>query len=261
MKIDGSLRPFKNKIAIVTGGASGIGRAIAGRLTAAGAQVVIGDRQMGAGETAAYELNGVFIPCDLSQREDCLMLVHRTVDTFGSIHILVNNAGFQYVSPIESFPEDTWNTMMSVMLTAPFLLTRYAWPAMKAQHWGRVVNIASIHGKVASPFKSGYVTAKHGLLGLTKTAALEGAEYGITVNALCPAYVRTPLVEQQIRDQARTHHLEPEQVIEQIMLGPAAIKRLIEPEEVAEAVAYLCSDVAGSVTGAAWEMDLGWTAR
>jgi 3-hydroxybutyrate dehydrogenase len=151
--------------------------------------------------------------------------------------------------------------MIALMLTAAFRLTKYAWPAMKAQGWGRIVNIASIHSLVASPFKSAYNSAKHGLVGLTRTAALEGGADGITVNAICPAYVRTPLVEKQIAEQARVHGLPPEQVVETIMLEPAAIKRLIEPEEVAEMVAYFCSEAAGAITGAVWTIDLGWTSR
>jgi len=224
-------------------------------------QVVIADRAEETGEEIARQIGGCFVSCDLSQREDCRALIERVVQGFGSVHILINNAGFQHVSPIETFPEDTWETMLSVMLTAPFLLTRYVWPAMQGQQWGRVVNIASIHGHVASPYKSGYVTAKHGLIGLTKTAALEGAGFGITVNAVCPAYVRTPLVERQIADQARTRGISEEDVVERVMLEPAAVKRLIEPEEVAGVTAFLCSDAAGAVTGAAWNIDLGWTAK
>ena len=147
------------------------------------------------------------------------------------------------------------------MLTAPFLLTRYCWPSMKKQKWGRVINMASIHALIASPYKVGYIAAKHGLVGLTRTAALEGGEYGITANAICPAYVRTPLVDNQIADQAKANNMSSADVIEKIMLAPAAVKRLIEPGEVAGFVAYLCSDAAGVITGSALTMDLGWTAR
>jgi len=255
---DGALQ---NKVAVVTGGASGIGRAVAERCAADGAQVVIGDVQVEAGRAVAQRIGGLFVESDLSRRADCQALVEQALEAFGAVHILVNNAGFQHIDPIEVFPEDTWDRLLAVMLTAPFLLTKYAWPAMRAQGWGRVVNIASIHGLVASPFKSAYITAKHGLIGLTRVAALEGGEHGITVNAICPAYVRTPLVEDQIADQARTRGLSPENVIQNVMLEPAAVKRLIEPEEVADLVAYLCSAAAGVVTGAAWTMDLGWTAR
>jgi len=254
-------KPLQGKVAVVTGAASGIGLAIAERFAADGAQVVIGDVQAEAGGAVAQRLGGLFVESDLSRRADCRALIDRTLEAFGTVHILVNNAGFQHIDPIEAFPEETWDNMLAVMLTAPFLLTKYVWPTMKAQEWGRMVNIASIHGLVASPFKSAYVTAKHGLIGLTRTAALEGGEHGITVNAICPAYVRTPLVENQIADQARTRRLSPEEVVEKVMLEPAAIKRLIEPEEVADLVVYLCSEAAGVITGAAWTMDLGWTAR
>lgn len=249
------------RVALVTGAASGIGRAIAERLARAGDQVVVADVQVEQGQAVARAIGGLFLCADLRRREDCRRLVAETLDRFGTVHILINNAGFQHVAPIEEFPEDTWEAMLGVMLTAPFLLTKYVWPAMKAQRWGRIVNIASIHGLVASPFKSAYVAAKHGLIGLTRVAALEGGPYGITVNAICPAYVRTPLVENQIQDQARTRGLSPEEVVEKVMLEPAAIRRLIEPEEVAALVAYLCSEEASAITGAAWTIDLGWTAR
>ena len=250
-----------SKIALVTGAASGIGLACAERLAADGMQVVLADVNENAGAGHAKRLGGLFVAADLTSRAGCRNLVDQTLKAYGTVHVLVNNAGYQHVSPIEEFPEDQWERMLALMLTAPFLLTRYCWPAMKQQKWGRVVNIASIHALVASPFKAGYISAKHGLIGLTRTAALEGGEHGITVNAICPAYVRTPLVDSQIADQARANKMSPDEVIEKIMLAPAAVKRLIEPREVAGFVAYLCGDAAGTITGAALTMDLGWTAR
>ena len=249
------------KCAIVTGGASGIGRSVALSLAADGFSVVIGDTDEEKGNQVAQEIEGTFVHSDLSQSTSCQALVAEAIKHHGSVDILINNAGFQHVSPLEDFPEDTWNQMISVMLTAPFLLTRYAWPWMKKAQWGRVINMASIHAMVASPNKIGYISAKHGLIGLTRTAALEGGAHNITVNALCPAYVRTPLVENQISAQAKTHNLEEDEVITTIMLEPAAIKRLIEPDEIASLVSYLCSDKAASITGACWTVDGGWTAR
>lgn len=252
---------LKDKVAIVTGAASGIGLGCAERLAAEGARVVLADVNEQAGAEHAKRIGARFVAADLARREGCKRLVDAALTAYGTVHVLVNNAGYQHVSPIEDFPEDQWERMIALMLTAPFLLTRYCWPAMKKQNWGRVVNIASIHALVASPFKVGYISAKHGLVGLTRTAALEGGEFGITVNAICPAYVRTPLVDAQIADQAKANAISAEEVIEKIMLAPAAVKRLIEPAEVAEFVAYLCSNPAQSITGAALTMDLGWTAR
>lgn len=252
---------MSGRVAIITGAASGIGRAIAEALAQDGNPVVVADRNAEQGRTVADAIGGYFVQADLSLRKDCKHIVDEALAQYGVVDILINNAGFQHIDPIETFPEDIWEEMLAVMLTAPFLLTKYVWATMKAKGWGRVVNIASIHGRVASPFKSAYITAKHGLIGLTRTAALEGGAHGITVNAVCPAYVRTPLVESQIADQARTRGLSPQEVIEQVMLEPAAIKRLITPEEVAALVVYLCSDAAGAVTGADWAIDLGWTAR
>ena len=250
-----------SKVAIVTGAASGIGLACAERLAADGMKVVLADVNEKAGAEHAKRLGGTFVAADLTARAGCRRLVDEALEAHGAAHVLVNNAGFQHVSPIEDFPEDQWERMLALMLTAPFLLTRYCWPAMKKQRWGRIVNIASIHALIASPFKAGYISAKHGLVGLTRTAALEGGEHGITANAICPAYVRTPLVDSQIADQAKANGMSPEEVIEKIMLAPAAVKRLIEPREVADFVAYLCTEPAGTITGAALTMDLGWTAR
>jgi len=250
-----------SKCAIVTGGASGIGRAVAEALAATGCRVVVADVNAPAGAAVAEAIGGHFVPADVSVRADCRRLVDQAAGLSGGVHILVNNAGFQHVSPIAEFPEDTWEQMLRVMLTAPFLLTRYAWPHMQAQGWGRIVNIASIHALVASPNKAGYIAAKHGLLGLTRTAALEGGPLGITVNAICPAYVRTPLVENQIAAQAQAHGIPADQVVEKVLLKSAAIKRLIEPAEVGGLVCYLCSDAASAITGAAWTMDCGWTAQ
>lgn len=251
---------LQDKVAVVTGAASGIGQAIAERFTADGARVVISDVNAEAGAVTAQRLNGLFVQGDLSRRADCKALIERTLEAFGTIHILVNNAGFQHIDAIDEFPEDTWDKMIALMLTAPFLLSRYAWPSMKAQQWGRIVNMGSIHSVIASSYKSGYISAKHGLLGLTRTLALEGGPHGITVHALCPAYVRTPLVENQIADQARTHGISKEEVIQDIMLKPAAIKRLIEPYEVANLTAFLCRDEASAMSGAPVMIDLAWTA-
>jgi 3-hydroxybutyrate dehydrogenase len=249
------------KIALVTGAASGIGLACAERLAKDGCTVVLADVNEAAGAQHASRLAGSFVKADLTSRAGCKALVDETLKKHGTVHILVNNAGYQHVAPIEEFPEDQWERMLALMLTAPFLLTRYCWPSMKQQRWGRIVNIGSIHALIASPFKAAYISAKHGLVGLTKTPALEGGELGITANAICPAYVRTPLVDNQIADQAKANRMSPEDVIQKVMLAPAAVKRLIEPAEVADCVAYLCSDSAAVITGSALTMDLGWTAR
>ena len=251
----------ERRTAIVTGAASGIGWAVAEALSAVNYAVVLVDINTEDGVALAARLDGHFIAADLAQRSDCRQVVEETIARFVRVDVLVNNAGFQHISPIDSFPEDKWDLMLAVMLTAPFLLTKYVWPHLQAQHWGRVINIASIHGQVASPYKAAYISAKHGLIGLTRTTALEGGNHGITVNAICPAYVRTPLVESQIAAQAESRGISADAVIEDVMLGPAAIKRLIEPAEVAALVTYLCSDAASAITGATLNIDLGWTAR
>lgn len=250
------------RCALVTGAASGIGRAVAEDLGARGARVLVSDLDEAGARAVASGIPGaLFQRADVSSREDCRALVDRAQREWERLDILVNNAGLQHVSPVEEFPEDKWERMIRIMLVGPFLLTRYALPLMYAKQWGRIINVSSLHGVVASPYKSAYVSAKHGLMGLTKTVALEAADKGVTVNAICPSYVRTPLVEKQIADQARVHNLSESEVIERIMLAPSALKRLLEPSEVAAYVAFLCSEAAGGITGAAQMMDGGWTAR
>jgi 3-hydroxybutyrate dehydrogenase len=253
---------LSGKSALVTGAASGIGRAIATDLAAHGACVLVADMNSDAGSTLAGELpRAVFQRADVTSREECRALVDRAEREWGGVDILVNNAGVQHVAPVEEFPEDRWEQLIRIMLIAPFLLTKYALPSMYARGWGRIVNIASIHGLVASPYKSAYISAKHGVIGLTRTVAVEAGERGVTCNAICPSYVRTPLVEHQIDDLARTNALSAEDVISQIMLAPAAIKRLLEPSEVAAYATFLCSDAASGITGSAQTIDCGWTAR
>jgi len=240
--------------ALVTGGASGIGRACASRLAAAGAAVTVADRDAEGAKAVAEEVGGTAVAVDLSDLDavDALDL---------DVDVLVNNAGIQHVAPVHEFPPDRFAFILRLMLEAPFRLARGALPHMYAEGWGRIVNISSVHGLRASAFKSAYVTAKHGLEGLSKVIALEGAEHGVTSNCVNPAYVRTPLVEGQIADQARAHGLSEDQVVEQVMLAPAAVRRLIEPAEVAEAVVFLCSPAAASITGSSLVMDGGWTAH
>ncbi len=251
---------IKDKVAIVTGAASGIGHATAEMLVKEGAHVVMADVNEALLTEAAEKIGGDAFAVDLSKREGCRALVDFALEKYGKTDILVNVAGIQNVAPVEEFPEDRWDFMISLMLTAPFLLTKYTWPSMKEQGWGRVINLNSIHGLVASEFKSAYVSAKHGLMGLTKTAALEGGSCGITVNSICPAYVRTPLVDNQIEAQAKNHGISKEEVVSKVMLQKAAIKTLLEPENVAEVVKFLCSDAASHITGSALTIDGGWTA-
>jgi 3-hydroxybutyrate dehydrogenase len=198
---------------------------------------------------------------DLTTREGNRSVVDAALSLFGRLDAVVANAGFQHVAPVAEFSEERWDALVALLLTSPFLLAKYAWEALAASGDGRFLAVASVHGLVASPFKAGYVAAKHGLLGLVKVLALEGAEVGITASALCPAYVRTPLVEAQIADQARAHGLPEERVLEDVILAPQAVKRLLAPEEVAEAAAFLLGPAGRSVTGTPLLMDQGWTAR
>lgn len=241
--------------ALVTGASSGIGAALARRLVADGAAVVAVDRDEAGLKVLADEVPAVEpVPCDLSDLD--------AVDALPSaVDVLVNNAGLQHVAPLPDFDPNRFSLIMRVMLEAPFRLARRILPHMYRRGWGRVINISSAHGLRASPFKAAYVTAKHGLEGLSKVIALEGASHGVTSNCINPAYVRTPLVEKQIADQSRAHGIDEDTVIEQIMLAPVAVKRLVEPDEVAEVAAVLYGPALSSITGSSLSMDGGWTAR
>lgn len=249
------------RIAVITGAASGIGLAIAKALAANGDIAVLADINEDAGTREAAAIGGDFVKADLSTAAGCRALADTVLEKHGRCDILVNNAGIQHVAPIDQFPEEKWNFIINLMLTAPFLLTKYFWPTMRDNGWGRIINLNSVHGLRASEFKAAYVSAKHGLNGLTKTTALEGAPFGITVNSICPGYVRTPLVDGQIEDQAKTHGISRDEVLEKVLLKKQAIKRMVEPDELGAAVIYLCSDAARCITGSAMTIDCGWTAN
>jgi 3-hydroxybutyrate dehydrogenase len=240
---------------LVTGAASGIGRAIAARLEADGAAVLAVDLEP--------EPDGPGDPfeADLTTREGNRAAVDAALERLGGLDGVVANAGIQHVAPVQDFPEDDWDRIIALLLTSPFLLAKYAWAALTAANDARFIAIASAHGLVASPYKSAYVAAKHGVVGLVKTLALEGAEHGLLATAVCPGFVRTPLVESQIADQAHTHGVPEERVLEDVILEPHAVKRLIEPNEVAGVVAFLGGPGGRAFSGAAVPMDLGWSAR
>ncbi len=259
---------LRGKTAIVTGSTSGIGLGIAEALARAGAAVVLNGfgraddvKSLCDRLAAEYGVPVRFSAADMRRAAEVEAMVAETIAANGAVDILINNAGIQHVAPVDQFPIDKWDEILAVNLTSAFLATRFALPSMRARGWGRIVNIASAHGLVASPFKSAYIAAKHGVVGLTKTVALETARDGITCNAICPGYVLTPLVEKQIDDQAQTHGIPTDEVVERIMLERQPTKRFVGIEEVAALTVYLCGDTAASITGAQLSVDGGWVAQ
>ena len=259
---------LKNKSALVTGSTSGIGLGLARALARAGANVMLN----GFGDAAAIEKlrrdlaaeTGAQVryhPADVGKPAEVAALVAATEQAFGGVDILINNAGFQFVSAVEEFPTDRWDAIQDVILNSSFHTIHAALPGMKRRGWGRILNLVSVHGLVASPFKSAYVAAKHGQIGLTKSVALEVAETGITCNAICPGYVLTPLVQGQIESQAKIHNLPPERVVKEVILAAQPTKKFVEIDDIAALAIFLCGDAAKSITGAALPIDGGWTAR
>ena len=259
---------LKDKVALVTGSTSGIGLAIARAFAKEGANVVIngfGDaaaiEQERAGIESEFGVKALYSGADMTKGAEIAAMVADAQKALGSVDILVNNAGIQFVSPIEEFPVEKWDQIIAINLSAAFHATRAALPGMKAKKWGRIINTASAHALVASPFKSAYVAAKHGIAGLTKTVALEGATFGITANAICPGYVWTPLVEHQIPETMEARHMTREQVINDVLLTAQPTKQFVTVEEVAAYAVFLASDAARSITGAILAIDGGWTAE
>ncbi|GAA4344339.1 3-hydroxybutyrate dehydrogenase [Variovorax defluvii] len=257
---------LQHKSAVVTGSTSGIGLGIARALARSGADIMLngfgnpaeieftrGEMQRQFGTRVRYST------ADVSRPEEVRAMIAAAETAFGKVDIVVNNAGIQHVAPIEEFADERWDAVMAINLSSAFHVIKAAAPGMKARRFGRIINVASAHGLTASPFKSAYVAAKHGLVGLSKTVAVELAEFGITSNTICPGYVKTPLVEQQIADQARAHNIPPEQVVREVMLSHQARKSFVEVEELAALAVFLASDAAASMTGTALAMDGGWT--
>jgi len=258
---------LKGKSAVVTGSTSGIGLALAEAFARDGANVVMnglgseGDNREAIDQVAAHGTNVIFHPANMMKPDEIKDLITSSEQSLGGVDILVNNAGIQHVAPVDEFPAEKWDAIIAINLTAAFHAIHHAVPGMKKRGWGRIISTASAHSMVASPFKSAYVTAKHGIVGLTKTVALEVAERGITVNAISPGYVLTPLVETQLEDTAKARHMKVEDVKSNVMLAHQPTKEFVTVEQVAALAVFLCSDGAASITGANLPVDGGWTAQ
>jgi 3-hydroxybutyrate dehydrogenase len=256
----------QTKTALITGSTSGIGLGIAKVFAKAGYQICFNGLEKNGAEIAEevgkeHGVKTMFSPANLMKPESIQEMVKAAQDTLGSIDVLINNAGVQYVAPVDEFPEDKWNLIIGVNMSAVFHTSKAVWSQMKEKGFGRIINITSAHGLRASEFKSAYVTSKHGVTGLTKVLGLEGAPFGITCNAICPGYVKTPLVEGQIADQAKAHNMTEDEVIEKIMLKKQAIKAFVKVESIAELALFLASDAAETITGTSMPIDGGWTAQ
>jgi 3-hydroxybutyrate dehydrogenase len=254
------------KTVLITGSTSGIGLGMAKAFAAQGSNIIFNGLEPDGAEIAQavaneYKIAHSFAPTNMMQPDAIRKWIADSIAQFGRIDILVNNAGVQHVAPLEDFPEDKWDAIIAINLTAAFHTTKAVWPSMKQNNYGRVINIASAHGLVASEFKSAYVAAKHGLVGFTKTLALEGAEFGITANAICPGYVHTPIIDRQVADQMKAHNMGREDVISKVMLEKQAIKEFIPVNAIAQAAIYLASDAAAQMTGTTLSIDGGWTAQ
>ncbi len=255
-----------SKTALITGSTSGIGLAMAKAFAAQGYDISFNGLEANGAEIAQhvadeYKVKHTFSPANMLDPEAIRTLVNDTISTFGGIDVLINNAGIQYVSPIDQFPDQKWNDIIAINLTAAFHATKAVWPAMKEKKFGRIINIASAHGLRASEFKSAYVAAKHGIVGFTKTIALEGAPFGITCNAICPGYVETPIVKNQIADQMKAHNMSEQDVLEKVILARHAVKEFIPVELIAQTALFMASDLAATLTGIAMPVDAGWTAQ
>jgi 3-hydroxybutyrate dehydrogenase len=250
---------------LITGASTGIGAATARQAAQAGYRLVLAARSADKLEALAADCGGseraLAVACDVTEWDQQQAMVAQALDAFGRLDVVVANAGVQHVAPVRDFPEDRWDAIVALLLTSPFLLAKHAWDALAAHGEGRFIAVASAHALAASPYKAAYVAAKHGVVGLVKTLALEGAESGIMATAVCPAFVRTPLVEAQIAAQAKAHGMSEDRVLEEVILAPHAVKRLIEPSEVGEVVSFLSGPSGRAFTGVPVTMDLGWTAR